>query len=177
MTAPHKEVVAASRRTSGILYTAPALREAAALLADLYAAGEGHGVRAGDWAAQGADLPGLALNAVTARHRRGYAALSPHRVEELYRRMERELAKAGIAPEGRYKGRVLLPRFARTPPWGWSGEAALTVGFSGGDGWTLQLAQERTPVIDVVAPAEAAVAELVAEILTGGREDPLSPRP
>lgn len=74
---------------------------------------------------------------------------------------------------GVYQGRLVLPRLAATPPWGWSGEAALTVGCYAGDGgWTLELAQERTPVIDVVAPSETAVAELVADVLTGRRADP-----
>lgn len=44
--------------------------------------------------------------------------------------------------------------------------------YAGDGGWTLELAQERTPVIDVVAPSETAVAELVADVLTGRRADP-----
>ena len=124
-------------------------------------------------------LPGLSLRVLAARYRREHAARSPEEIRELHGRLEAELASAGAAPEGEYRGRLLLPRLAETPPWGWSGEAALTVGLSREDGWTLRLAQERTPVIDVVAPPEEAakeVAELVAGILTGRREDPLAPR-
>jgi len=162
---PDEEVMTAALKASGTVYTAPALREAAVLLGDLYAAD--------DRAGQGADLPGTALRTITARYRRAYAHCSPCQIQDLYRRMETELAEAGIPSEGRYRGRLLLPRFAETPPWGWSGEAALTIAFSNGDGWTFQLAQDRTPVIDVVAPEEAAVAELAAELLTGRRRDPV----
>jgi hypothetical protein len=174
---PDEEVVTAALKASGTVYTVPALREAAALLGGLYAAGDGHGVHPDDRAGQGADLPGTALRTITARYRRAYAHCSPCQIQDLYRRMETELAEAGIPSEGRYRGRLLLPRFAETPPWGWSGEAALTIAFSNGDGWTFQLAQERTPVIDVVAPSEAAVAELAAELLTGRRRDPVFLRP
>jgi len=164
------QVAAAARAQPATVYADAVLREAAALLADLYAAGDGHGIGPGDWDGLGADLPGLALRAVAGRHRR---ARSASRVRAGRERMAEALAAAGIAPVGVYQGRLVLPRLAATPPWGWSGEAALTVGCYAGDGgWTLELAQERTPVIDVVAPSETAVAELVADVLTGRRADP-----
>lgn len=165
MTPPDEEIVTAALKESGTVYTESAIKEAAVLLGELYAPD--------DRAGQGADLPGTALRTITARYRRAYAHRSPRQIQDLYQRMETELAGAGIPSEGRYRGRLLLPRFAETPPWGWSGEAALTIAFSNGDGWTFQLAQDRTPVIDVVAPAEAAVAELAAELLTGRRRDPV----
>jgi hypothetical protein len=172
-----KEITAASRTSPATVYTAPALEEAAALLAGLYAAGEGHGIDPDDWAGQGTDLPGIALRAVTNRYRRAHARHSSDRLRALHQCLEAALTKAGVAPVGVYRGRMVLPRFDSTPPWGWSGEAALTVGFYIGDGWTLELAQERTPVIDVVAPTETAVAELVADILTGRHPTPPFPRP
>ncbi|SEG53931.1 hypothetical protein SAMN04489712_106126 [Thermomonospora echinospora] len=177
MTGPDKEVAAASRTSSTTVYTVPALDEAAALLADLYAAGDGHGILPDDWAGPGADLPGIALRVVAARYRRAHSRRSAREVEAMYKRMKAALSETGVTPVGVHKGRIVLPRLDTTPPWGWSGEAALTVGFYPGDGWTLELAQARTPVIDVVAPTEAAVAALVADILTGRRSDPLFPRP
>lgn len=164
-----KEVTAASRVSPTTVYTDPVLKEAAALLADLYAAGDGHGIRPDDWTGQGTGLPDIALRAVTARYRRAHCRHDTDQIKAMHRRLEGALADAGIASVGVYRGRMVLPRLDATPQWGWSGEAALTVGFHAGEGWTLELAQERTPVIDVVAPTEAAVAELVADVLAARR--------
>jgi hypothetical protein len=173
---PRQTVVEATRHTSGtLLYTAPVLDAAAALLADVWAAAEKHDVRPADL-----DVAFRCLEATTRRQRGGI----PQTVEEaqaLLRVLVEEFAEVGVTATFRPdSGAVVLARGPGTPTWGYDrpGDTppALSVTVCVGEldgGWNLALDRRGTRMVDVAAPCDragaAAVARLAIEVNAGRR--------
>lgn len=172
-------VVEAARHTrSTLLYTEPVLDAAAALLADVWAAAEKHGVRPAEF-----DVAFRCLETTARRHRGG----NPQTVEEaraLLAVLVEEFAELGVTVTFKDEtGSVVLERGPETPTWGydWPGEIppALSVTACIGEldgGWNLALDRRGTLMVDVAASCDragaAAVARLAIECNAGRRGNP-----
>jgi len=174
---PRHAIEAAARSTARtLLYTAPVLDGAVALLADLWAAGERHGVHPDQL-----DVAYACLEAIRPRWRTGF----PQTVEEalaLLRVLVEEFATLGVTAQlDTDLARVLLPRGPSTPTWGYDHPAdppapQLAVGVAIGEldgGWDLGLNLRGTRMVDVAALCDragaAAVARLAIEVNAGRR--------
>jgi len=177
---PRQAIDAAARPTATtLLYTAPVLDAAATLLADLWTAGERHGVRPDDL-----DVAYACLEATRRRCRTGI----PQTVEDaeaLLRVLVEEFAALGVTAKFDAEvGLVLVPRGPSTPTWGYNHPAdppvphlAVTVAIGELDGgWDLALNLRGTRMVGVAASCEragaAAVARLAIEVNAGRRGNP-----
>lgn len=175
-TAARQAVVDATRHNSGtVLYTAPVLDTAAALLADVWSAAEKHGVRSVDL-----DVAFKCLEAV-AKQQRDTIPQTEWDAEELLTVLIEEFAKLGVtATHDGETGLVLIPRGPSTPPWSnVRGPCALGVTVIYEDtlgGWKLGLESPGTYVISIAASHDragaAAVAQLAIELNAGRRGNP-----
>jgi hypothetical protein len=173
MHGPRHAVDTAARRTSRtVLYTAPVLDTAAALLADLWAAGERCGVRS-----EHLNVAYVCLEAIRLQWRTG----TPQTVEEVHtllRGLVEEFATRGVTARFDTElGWVVIPRGPATPTWGYDRSyeqppclaVTVPIGWTDG-GWYLTLDLRGARVIDIAAPcdgAAAAVAQLAIEINAG----------
>jgi hypothetical protein len=175
-TAALSVVEQAADRVHGTLHTPSVLRKAAALLSDLWAAGERHGVAPEEWSLT-LNVQYVALGVVSRRTAPPTATRSKDKVRQLQRDLVAALAELGVsAVPGR---QVVVERLEATPQWGISGQRQLAVGIWTNAGWNLTWdgdATEYSPDIRVIAPATAAgakeVAELVTAIARGQAPDP-----
>lgn len=178
-TDPHyARSLARVRRVSRAgLYTEPALTAAARLLVDLERTGEQHGITPDDFSAV-TDLPGAcldvtagAMSGVDQVHQlateQGYpspAALAAHLVDVLHARLADELDVLSVHRPGTYSLTFTCGRYRR-------GVRA------GADGWHYDT-DGPGRVDHVYAPyteeGARAVADVMAEIVTGTRPDPLA---
>ncbi|KAA2244134.1 hypothetical protein F0L68_41340 [Solihabitans fulvus] len=175
---PRRAVAEATRYSGSVLYTATVLDRAAALLADVWAAGERHGVRPDGW-----DVAFRCLEAITPTWRTGI----PQTVRDAQSLLEvlvEEFAALGVtATLDAGQGLVLIPRGPSTPTWGYDRDyeqppqLAVTVAIGDLDGgWDLALNLKRSVMVGIAAPCDragaAAVAQLVIECNAGRRGNP-----
>jgi hypothetical protein len=173
---PAREAVEKAALHLRSLYTEPALNAAAALLADLYAAGVKHGISSLDWDAV-TSLPDACLSVT--RYQDSIPKTSANAVTLLDQLVDAFRVK-GIDAR-RDVLNVLVPRHARSPKWGPAGTLSLAVTLNIDHGWGFVLAPARTsPVISVIGPHDVAGAEAVAElawqIVTSVRPNPFRSR-
>ncbi|TAK89361.1 MAG: hypothetical protein EPO06_11910 [Burkholderiaceae bacterium] len=156
--AVHLTAVIAAARHRNCFYTAVALRDAADLLADLYATGQRHGMPPGRW---DVDLPGACVDALTVMYMRAVPRETADAVLLLDVAADK-LTEAGL-PCRRQPGsiRVEVPSPAGEP-------VALTLDPGG---WNLRRAEGRTQIVSVEAPfsvhGACAVAILVEAVARG----------
>jgi hypothetical protein len=176
---PRQAIEAATRHTATtLLYTRPVLDDAAALLADLWATAEHHGVRPDQL-----DVAYRCLEAVRPRWRTGIPQTIDDAQALLHVLLE-EFATLGVAATFNDEtGLVLLPRGPRTPTWGYNRPyeqppllaVTATLGQSDG-GWDVALNRRGSRMVEVSASCDragaAAVAQLAIEINAGGRGNP-----
>jgi hypothetical protein len=147
------------------LYAPSVLDQAAALLTDLWATGQRHGVEPKEWG-WAVDLASGALEAVASRYTR---TPDPERTGEqvtaLCQHLTAALTSAEIGltvrPNPR-KNWAIVERLPETPRGGRDGNAALVVGIYSNGGWDISMNADGASVISVVAPATAAGAAEVA---------------
>lgn len=175
---PHRAVAEAAGHSRNQLYTAPVLGAAAALLADVWAAGERHGVRPDGW-----DVAFRCLEAIEPRWRTGRPQTVPE-AQALLEVLVAEFAVLGVAATlDTEQGLVLIPRGPSTPTWGYDPayeqvpQLAVTVAIGDLDGgWNLALNRRWTVMIGIAAPCDragaGAVAQLAVEINEGRRGNP-----
>lgn len=163
------------------IYTSQALVSAAELLADLYSAGDQHGVAASDWA-ECANLPAAAVS-VVGRRLRASAPTQTDRCERLTTQLADALVEAGItarlvpAPLDTAGGSgVHVDRRATSPAWGPDGTFGLWLactpwdGFVGG--WLAAIDIARAaPAQDLIASYDQdgidAITETLDQLLAG----------
>ena len=173
---PREAVVDAARHISRtVLYTAPVLDAAAALLADVWSAAAKHGVRSADL-----DVAYKCLE-VVAKQQRGTIPQSEWDAEELLAELVKEFTNLGVtATLDGETGLVLIPRGPGTPPWSnVQGLCSLGVTMISEDtlgGWHLGLDSPGTYLVGVAASHDragaAAVAQLAVELNAGRRGNP-----
>jgi hypothetical protein len=155
---------AASRRA---LYAPSVLQEAAALLTDLWAAGERHNVTSKEWGWT-VNLPGGALDVIGRRYEE---APAPERTHEQVFALQRDLIEALTSPEIGLTARrgpraaVVVGRLPETPRGGFHGNADLAVGIYSNGGWDISFDAHGASVVSIVAPASKAGAAEVAAIV------------
>ena len=176
-TALEKVEKAAAQYAHASLYAPSVLAEAAALLTDLWATGERHGVSAESWTWT-TSLPDAALSVTAHKYRQ---TPTPERTGQQISAMQRVLVQAladlGITARPGYP--VEVERQSATPRFGLGGTADLAVGLWANRGWDLGIARSsRSPVVDIVAAVTGAgaaeVAAIVQAIITGQAPNPFS---
>lgn len=168
-TEAYAAVEKAAKSSRGTLYAPSVLERAAALLTDLWAAGERHGVAASEWG-WAADLAGGALDVVTRRYERPEKERTSEEVIALARHLLEDLTSGEIGLSARLGPRasVIVERGSATPHGGFHGDANVVVGIhadGGYGGWDVAFNQDGAPVLSIAAPASRAGASEVAEIV------------
>lgn len=167
------------------LWTSPAQRQAAELLADLYRAGELHDLTGADWRPynEHSILAGAAVDAIAQRLRRT-APADQDQANTLVERLAATLTAAGVTARTGHEGGVTWAEIDRTdasPAWGRDGDAGLLVrcwpattgieagwdiGVSGGIGLRLVAGHDNADVAGIV--------EIVGDLLAGKLGNPLN---
>lgn len=144
------------------------LEEAAALLADMWAAGAKYGVerKEWDWAV---DLASGALEVIASRYNH---APDPERTGDQVVALHRDLVEALTSTEIGLSVRkqprlnmVVVERLPETPRGGLQGDADLVVRICSNGGWDLSMNADGAAVVSIAAPATKAGASQVAEIV------------
>ncbi|MFE7442371.1 hypothetical protein ACFU7X_18190 [Streptomyces chartreusis] len=143
------------------------LEEAAALLADLWAAGEKHGVPPKEWG-WAVNLASGALEVISSRYTQ---TPDPERTNEQVFALQRDLIEAltsteiGLTARLGSRAMVIVDRLPETPRGGFHGDANLAVGLYTNGGWDISMDADGASVLSIVAPATKAGASQVAEIV------------
>ncbi|GHB75947.1 hypothetical protein GCM10010331_74770 [Streptomyces xanthochromogenes] len=150
------------------LYAPSVLDEAAALLSDLWAAGERHGVtpKEWDWAVS---LAGGALEVIASRYTRTPdTERTGEQVTALCQDLVSALTSAEIGltvlPNPR-KHQAVVGRLPETPRGGYHGDASLVVGIYSNGGWDISMNADGATVVSIAAPATTAGAAEVAALV------------
>ncbi|MEU5164307.1 hypothetical protein AB0G74_32465 [Streptomyces sp. NPDC020875] len=149
------------------LYAPSVLGEAAALLADLWAAGGRHGVGPGEWG-WAADLAAGALSVIARRYT---DAPDPERTGDQVFALRRDLIEAltstgtGLSARPGLRTMTVVDRLPGTPRGGLNGDASLVVGIYANSGWDISMNAHGAAVVSVAAPASTAGAAEVAAIV------------
>ncbi|MEV6424987.1 hypothetical protein [Streptomyces sp. NPDC051662] len=150
------------------LYAPSVLDEAAALLSDLWAVGERHGVppKAWDWTVS---LASGALEVIASRYTR---TPGPERTGDQVTALSRDLLEALASAEigltvlpGTRKHMTIVERRPETPRGGYHGDANLIVGIYSNGGWDISMNADGASVVSIVAPATTAGAAEVAALV------------
>ncbi|MEW1551289.1 hypothetical protein [Streptomyces tsukubensis] len=160
------------------LYAPSVLDEAAALLADLWAAGGRHGVGRSEWG-WAVDLASGALSVIARRYT---DAPDPERTGDQVLALRRDLVEALNSPETGLSARpgsrtmTVVDRLPATPRGGLHGDASLVVGIYANGGWDISMNAHGATVVTIAAPATTAgaaeVAALVRAVARGERGNP-----
>jgi hypothetical protein len=149
------------------LYAPSVLQHAAALLTDLWAAGEKHGVERKEWS-WAADLASGALEVIASRytHTPG-TERTGEQVFALRRDLIEALTSAEIGLSARPGSRTLtvVDRLPETPRGGFHGDANLVVGIYSNGGWDISMNADGATVVSIAAPATTAGAAEVAALV------------
>ncbi|MFF3256487.1 hypothetical protein ACFYWP_37150 [Actinacidiphila glaucinigra] len=153
---------------SGLVLYAPSVQdEAASLLADMWAAGERHGVSPKDWA-WAVSLPNASLEVIASRY---INAPESNRSIDQVLTLLRDLTEALTSPEIGLTARlgprasVVVGRLPETPRGGYHGDADLVVGLYTDGGWDLSFDHPMAGIVRIAAPASKAGAHEVAAIV------------
>ncbi|GHI98198.1 hypothetical protein TPA0906_00640 [Streptomyces olivaceus] len=149
------------------LYAPSVLDEAAALLSDLWAAGERHGVtpKEWDWAVS---LAGGALEVIASRYTR---TPDTERTGEEVFALRRDLIEAltsdeiGLTARTGSRTMTVVDRLPETPRGGYHGDASLVVGIYSNGGWDISMNADGATVVSIAAPATKAGAAEVAALV------------
>ncbi|MGW3414565.1 hypothetical protein [Streptomyces sp. NPDC000888] len=149
------------------LYAPSVLDEAAALLSDLWAAGERHGVppKEWDWAVS---LAGGALEVIASRYTR---TPDTERTGEQVFALRRDLIEAltsaeiGLSARPGSRTMTVVDRLPETPRGGYHGDASLVVGIYSNGGWDISMNADGATVVSIAAPATKAGAAEVAALV------------
>ncbi|MEU2076609.1 hypothetical protein [Streptomyces sp. NPDC013489] len=150
------------------LYTPIVLEQAAALLTEMWAAGERHGVAPSEWGWV-ADLAGATIDAVSRPYDgRPATERTLEEIVALHRHLIGALTSTEIgltARLGLHGASVIVDRGPRTPRGGFHGDADVEARIYSDGGWHLTFAADGSSVISVAAPDSEAGAAQVAEIV------------
>ncbi|MFJ9412518.1 hypothetical protein [Streptomyces sp. NPDC101393] len=160
------------------LYVPSVLEHAAALLTDLWAAGERHGVAPSEWG-WAADLAGGALDVVTRRYERPETERTSEQTTALCQDLVAALTSDEIGLSvlpGTRKNVAIVERGPDTPRGGFRGDANLMVGIYSNGGWDISMNADGATVLSIAAPATtdgaAEVAALVRAVVHGELGNP-----
>lgn len=144
------------------------LEQAAALLTDLWAAGERHDVQRKEWD-WAVNLPSGALEVIASRYTH---APDPERTGEQVTALCQDLVEALTSDEiglsvrpGSRKNIAIVERLPQTPRGGRHGDATLVVGIYSNRGWDISMNADGATVVSIAAPATTAGAAEVAAIV------------
>ncbi|MGW5042156.1 hypothetical protein ACWEQK_28765 [Streptomyces parvulus] len=153
------------------LYTPSVLDEAAALLSDLWAAAERHGVTPREWD-RTLSLAGGTLEVIASRYTR---PPDTERTGEQVFALRRDLIEALTSTEIGLNARpgsrtmTVVDRL-QTPRGGYHGDASLVVGIYSNGGWDISMNADGATVVSIAAPAtKAGAAEVAALVRTVAR--------
>ncbi len=157
------EKAANSRRS---LYVPSVLDHAAELLTALWAAGEKHGVAPAEWGWT-TDLAGGTLDVVSRQYE---SAPKPERtaaeIVSLQGHLIAAVKELGLTARLGGPGlSVIVERGPDTPRGGYDGDAEVEARIYSDGGWAFSFAAQGASVMSIVAPASAAGASQVAEIV------------
>lgn len=148
------------------LYVPSVLEHAAALLTDLSATGERHGVTPAEWGWV-SDLAGSALDVVARQYERAPDPERTHaKVNSLLGHLIGALTSEEIGLTARLGGPgIIVDRGPNTPRGGFHGDADIEVRIYSDGGWHFSFAADGASVMSIVAPASEAGASQVAEVV------------
>lgn len=149
------------------LYAPSVLQHAAALLTDLWAAGERHGVERKEWS-WATDLASGALEVIASRYTHTH---DPERTGEQVFALRRDLIEAltsaeiGLSARPGSRTLTVVDRLPETPRGGFHGDADLVVGIYSNGGWDISMNADGATVVSIAAPATTAGASEVAALV------------
>ncbi|MEH0589814.1 hypothetical protein QA942_39615 [Streptomyces sp. B21-106] len=149
------------------LYAPSVLDQAAALLTDLWAVGERHGVERKEWS-WATDLASGALEVIASRYTHTPdTERTGEQVFALRRDLIEALTSAEIGLSARPGSRTLtvVDRLPETLRGGFHGDANLVVGIYSNGGWDISMNADGATVVSIAAPATTAGAAEIAALV------------